>query len=93
MIPLLGFTDYGEDANLPAINHPLGFVAMDAAVYSGAYSGAAAAAEGSGTCAAMSQCLIDGDILRLKASFKCPVGARHTGAMQPIKDARYHADR
>ena len=67
-IPLLGFTDYGEDASLASINHPLGFIAMDAAVYPNSYTGAATSPEGSGTCAALDECLVDGDILRLKAS-------------------------
>jgi hypothetical protein len=83
-IPLLGFTDYGEDASLASIDHPLGFFAPLSA-YATTFTGAATTGEGSGTCGAATQCLEDGDILRLKASFSCPSSGPMLALCQQLK--------
>lgn len=71
-IPLIGFTDLGEDAALPQIPHPIGFFMTNSGIDSTHYTGPAGAAESAGSCSGgTSQCLMDGDLLRLKASFSC----------------------
>lgn len=71
-IPLIGFTDLGEDAALPQIPHPIGFFMNKSGMDSTHYTGPAGAAESAGSCSGgISRCLMDGDLLRLKPSFNC----------------------
>jgi hypothetical protein len=69
----LGFTDYGEDASLTAIDHPLQVIITTDALLSGAngvnYS--PGIGNGGGTCSGATNCLELGDIIRLKASASC----------------------
>lgn len=65
-IPLLGFADYGEDASLSSINHPLDVIIPTSALISGNSSvNYATGANGGGTCSGTTTCMELGDIIEL----------------------------
>lgn len=73
-VPVLGFTDYGEDASLASINHPLSFfspaVGSKISKY-GYYYPSHNGYVSIGKCTSGNNCLHLGDYIRLKASFNC----------------------
>lgn len=65
-IPLIGFSDLGEDSALTAINHPISIIIPTSTLISGNSSvGYAQGANGGGTCSGVTTCLELGDILEL----------------------------
>lgn len=72
-IPGLGFTNYGEDASLTSINHPVQVIIPTNSLLSGTHgvNYAGGTGDGGGSCSGASTCLELGDIIRLKSTDSC----------------------
>lgn len=73
-VPIFGFTDFGEDASLTSIDHPLSFFSPATSAKISKYGYYAPSHNGYvsiGSCTSGNNCLHLGDYIRLKASFDC----------------------